>query len=389
MKPKASKPKPAESPEKSATAKPRANALRLKPVSEQVIVITGATSGIGLSTARAAAGRGAKLVLTSRNEEALKAVHADLTTKGASVAYAVADVADHLALQGVADLAIERFGGFDTWVNNAGVSIFGSIAKTPIEDQRRLFETNYWGLVNGSLIAAEHFRTRAGGGAVINVGSVLGDVAMPLQGAYSASKHAVKGFTQALRLEMIGQSAPVSVTLIKPSAVDTPYKDHARNLTGMAVRNPPPVYGASLAAQAILYAAEHRVRELTVGGGGRALAILGAVAPFLAEPLVAWAAPGLTRDGSGRRQALVDNLYAPGQDLRERSFQKAVRESSLYTTAQMRPKTTLTLAVIAGLAASLAFRLGRSNVKDSHDRHANLDEPAPDRRFTPWLRRSA
>ena len=357
MKPKEPKPKPAE----QAAPKPRSNLLKLKPVSEQVIVITGATSGIGLATARAAAARGARLVLTARGEEALKAVRDDLTAKGAVVASTVADVADQAALQAVADLAVERFGGFDTWVNNAGVSIFGPIAKTPIEDQRRLFETNYWGLVHGSLIAVEHFKTRPGGGALINLGSVLGDVAIPPQGVYSASKHAVKGFTNALRMELIGQRAPISVSLIKPSAMDTPYKDHARNLTGMAVRNPPPVYGASLAAQAILYAAEHRVRELAVGGGGQALAIANAVAPFLIESLLAWTAPALSRDRSGRRRALADNLYDPGQDARERSFQRAVRETSLYTTAQMRPKTTLTLAVLAGLAASAAFRLGASN----------------------------
>ena len=342
----------------------------------KLCVITGATSGIGLATARAAAARGAKLVLTARGEEALESVRADLAAKGAQVAYAAADVADLAGLQAVADLAVERFGGFDAWVNNAGVSIFGEISKTPIEDQRRLFETNYWGVVNGSLIAVEHFKNRPGGGALINLGSVLGDVAVPPQGAYSASKHAVKGFTNALRMELIGQRAPVSVTLVKPSAMDTPYKDHARNLTGMAVRNPPPVYGASLAAQAVLHAAEHRVRELTVGGSGRALAFVNAVAPFLAEPLLAWAAPPLSRDGSGRRRAMTDNLYDPGQDVRERSFQRAVRETSLYTAAQMRPKTTLTLAVLAGLAASAAFLLGRSEVKDSHDRCASEDPPA-------------
>jgi short-subunit dehydrogenase len=358
LKPKSPKPEPADKAEKAEAPKPRGNALKLKPLSEQVIVITGATSGIGLATARAAAARGAKLVLTARSEEALSAVHADLTAKGAGVAYAAGDVADRAALQAVADLAVERFGGFDAWVNNAGVSIFGSLLRTPIEDQRRLFDTNYWGLVNGSLIAVEHLSTRTGGGVLINVGSVLGDVAVPPQGAYSASKHAVKGFTNALRIELMSQHAPVAVSLIKPSALDTPYKDHARNLTGMAVRNPPPVYGASLAAQTILYAAEHGVRELTVGGGGQLLTAVNAIAPFLAEPLLAWASPRLSRDASGRRRAMTDNLYAPDQDLRERSFQRAVRETSLYTTAQMRPKTTLALALIAGLAANAAFRLG-------------------------------
>jgi short-subunit dehydrogenase len=364
----------AEKPAKPArAARSGAHALRLKPLGEQVVVITGATSGVGLATARAAAARGAKLVLTARSAESLNAVAADLTSKGASVATLAADVADRAGLQAVADLAVERFGGFDTWVNNAGVAIFGALAKTPIEDQRRLFDTNYWGVVNGSLIAAEHLRHRPGGGALINVGSVLSDVALPPQGAYAASKHAVKGFTQALRLELMGQRAPVSVSLIKPSSLDTPYKDHARNLTGMAVRNPPPVYGASLAAQAILYAAEHRVRELTVGGGGEAVALAAMVAPFLVEPLLALAAPALSRDASGRRRSLTDNLYAPDNDLRERSFQRQVRETSLATAAQMRPGATLALAALAGLAASVAFRLGAKQARRRPDEDESAD----------------
>ena len=240
--------------------------LKLKTLDRQVVVITGATSGIGLSTTRRrpreAHNAGA------RNEEALKSVCDDLAGKGAKTAYVVADVGVEADVRAIAAAAIARFGGFDTWVNDAGVSIFGEITQTPIEDQRRLFETNYWGVVYGSLIAVEHFRERPGGGALINLGSVLGDLAIPLQGAYSASKHAVKGFTNVLRMELMREGAPVSVTLIRPSAIDTPYKDHARNLTGAPVKNPSPVYAAPLVAQAILYAAEHKTRELSVGASG-------------------------------------------------------------------------------------------------------------------------
>ena len=138
--------------------------LKLKPLDRQVVVITGATSGIGLSTARAAAARGATLMLAARNEEALKSVCDDLASKGAKTAYVVADVGVEADVRAIAAAAVARFGGFDTWVNDAGVSIFGEIAQTPIEDQRRLFETNYWGVVYGSLIAVEHFRERPGGG---------------------------------------------------------------------------------------------------------------------------------------------------------------------------------------------------------------------------------
>jgi short-subunit dehydrogenase len=336
----------------------RHHALKLKPLARQVVVITGATSGIGLSTARAAAQRGASLVLAARNEQALKTICEDLTHKGAKVAYVVADVGVEADVGRIADEAVARFGGFDTWVNNAGVSIFGMTTDTPLEDQRRLFDTNYWGVVYGSLAAVAHFRSREGGGALINVGSVLGDMALPQRGAYCASKHAVKGFTNALRMELMEQRAPVSLTLIKPSAVDTPFKDHARNLTGAPVRSPPPVYATPLVAQAILYAAEHRVRELTVGSGGLLLTVMGLLAPLATEPLLAWSTPALSREPAGARRATGDNLHRPGPDLRERAFYRNVHETSLYSSAQMRPATSLGLALAAGAAAVFAFKLG-------------------------------
>jgi short-subunit dehydrogenase len=330
------------------------NRLKLKPLGKQVMVITGATSGIGLSTARAAAAKGVRLVLAARNAEALQAVRDDLTGKGAQVTIVAADVGVEAEVRAIADAAVSAYGGFDVWVNNAGVSIFGPVCATSSADQRRLFETNYWGVVYGSLIAVEHFRGRDGGGVLINLGSTLGDLPLPLQAANSASKAAVASFTKALRMELLAERAPMSVTLVKPSAVDTPYKDHARNLTGAAVRNPPPVYATPLVADAILYAAGHRVRELTVGTAGGLLGALNALAPSAAEPLMAWAAPRLETDAAGRR-ATDDNLHHAGRDLRERSFQAGARETSLYTTAQMRPKTTFALALLAGLAAGAAL----------------------------------
>jgi short-subunit dehydrogenase len=360
--------------------------LRLKPLGKQVMVITGATSGIGLSTARAAAARGVRLVLAARNEAALKAVRDDLAGKGAQVVHVAADVGVEAEVRAIAAAAVAAYGGFDTWVNNAGVSIFGPIAATPIADQRRLFETNYWGVVYGSLVAVEHFREREGGGTLINVGSTLGDLPLPLQGVNSAAKAAVASFTKTLRMELLAERAPVSVTLIKPSAIDTPYKDHARNLTGVAVRNPPPVYATPLVADAILYAARQRVRELTVGASSGLLGALNAVVPAAAEPLLAWAAPRLEKDAAGRRGAPGDNLHHAGQDLRERSFQAGVRETSLYSAAQMRPKATFALAVLAGLAAGAALFGARRSAR----READAAPAAPPRtrrqRWAAWFR---
>jgi NAD(P)-dependent dehydrogenase (short-subunit alcohol dehydrogenase family) len=138
--------------------------------------------------------------------------------------------------------AIRRFGQFDTWVNNAGTSIFGRLTEVPHEDSRRLFEMNFWGLVYGSLEAIKHFGERKQAGALINVGSVLSDRAIPIQGMYCATKHAVKAFTDALRMELEAEGAPISVTLVKPSSIDTPFPKRAKNWMDQEPTLPPPIY---------------------------------------------------------------------------------------------------------------------------------------------------
>ncbi len=186
----------------------------LKNIGSQVIVLTGASSGVGLVTARKAAQLGARLVLVARSEGSLHQLAEELREHGNEVITVVADVGKHEEVGKVAQAAIERFGGFDTWINNAGVTIFGRHCDVPLEDQRRLFDTNYWGTVHGSLAAAAHLREH--GGAIINMGSEAADGPLPLQSAYAASQHAIKGFTDSLRLELEQEQAPVSVTLIKP-----------------------------------------------------------------------------------------------------------------------------------------------------------------------------
>jgi NAD(P)-dependent dehydrogenase (short-subunit alcohol dehydrogenase family) len=231
----------------------------LKNLSDQTVVITGASSGTGMATARLAARRGARVVLAARGAHGLRDAGDAIRADGGEVACVVADVAQEGDVRRIAEVALDRFGGVDTWVNNAGVSVYGRLEDVPIEDQRRVFETNYWGTVYGCRVALEHLRQR--GGALINVGSILSERAFPLQGAYSASKHAIKGFTDALRMELMHDGAPVSVTLIKPAAIDTPYIYHARNYLPMRPQNPPPLYAPEVVARAILHAAEHPARE--------------------------------------------------------------------------------------------------------------------------------
>lgn len=336
--------------------------LKLRPIHEQVIVITGATSGIGLATARLAASRGARVVLAARNEGALQEITRDLNARygdGCAV-YCVADVAREEDHRRIVQTAIDAFGHIDTYINNAGVSIYGRMQEVPIEDQRRLFETNFWGVVHGSRVAVEHLGVR--GGSIINVGSTLSDRSIPLQGMYSASKHAVKGFTEALRMEIEEQGLPISVTLIKPGAIDTPYRQHAANYMPTEPLNPPPVYAPRVAARAILHCAEHPRRDLFVGGGGKAISSFGSLMPRVVDWVMEKVMFGLQQSDQPARGRGEHALYQPGEDGNEQGGYEEfghVRRHSLYTLAAMHRLMTAAAFVGAGLVTAAVFEAMR------------------------------
>lgn len=322
---------------------------KLKPLNEQVIVITGASSGIGLATAKLAARRGAQVVLVSRDEEDLARAVREIQERGASAVHFVADVADQAAMQRVARDVVVQFGRIDTWINNAGVTVYGLIEEVPTEDARRLFETNYWGVVNGSLAALPHLRS--GGGALINLGSVLSDTGYPLQGHYTASKHAVKGFTDSLRLEVEKSGAPVCITLIQPAAIDTPYPEHAKNHLGFEAKHMPPVYAPEVVAKAILHCAERPERNVLVGGSGKVFSTSEKFAPRLFDRMKeATSFHGQLTDRPARTE---DTLFHPRpDDGRVRGGHPGhVMKTSAYTEARLhRGKALLGLAVLgAGL----------------------------------------
>ena len=323
---------------------------RLKPLSEQVILITGASSGIGLTTARRAAQAGAKVMLVARNGDALANAVRDIEARGGMASHAVADVADTEQLKAAADATVAKFGRIDTWVNNAGVSIYGKLQEVDPADDKRLFDTNFWGVVNGSRLAVDYLKH---GGAIINVGSVLSDVSVPLQGMYSASKHAVMGFTDALRMELMDAGHPISVTLIKPSAINTPYAKHAKNYLPNEPDLPAPVYAPELVADAILDAAVSPSRDVYVGGGGRVLAALGRQLPMLMDWYLAKFMPPqeqtnrpATHDGDGLHAAGPHAGQAHGD------FDKdhMVRTHSVYNALMRNPAVTAGVAVAVGAA---------------------------------------
>jgi short-subunit dehydrogenase len=259
---------------------------KLKPLDQQVIVITGASSGIGLATAELAAKRGAQLVLAARSESAMENIVRRIKSDGGNAIFVPCDVADPHQVENIAQTAIQTFGRIDTWVNNAGIAIYGRLDEVSVEDSRRLFETNFWGVYHGSLAALPHLKRE--GGALINIGSEVSEAVVPLLGIYSASKHAVKGFTDALRVEIEEiDDAPVSITLIQPTATDTLFPQHARNYMDQEPKLPPPLDKPDDVAEAILRAAVHPTRNKKVGAMSRVNTLTAKLAPSLGDKMAA------------------------------------------------------------------------------------------------------
>lgn len=329
-----------------------------RPLEDQVIVITGGSSGIGRATALRAAKAGAAVFLIARNKSALEAVAGEIGAMGGHAGYAVADVGVLAEVEAALERAIALFGRLDTVVHAAGVAVYSKLLPMPRDEHERLFQTNYWGTVNCVGTALRHLRHK--GGTVICVGSVVSDIGAPMLGAYAASKHAVKGFIDSLRIELIAEKAPISLTLIKPSGVGTPLADHAVNHMEHAGKVPPPAYAPDSVAKAILHAAEHDVREVTVGGVG-AFQILGQrLAPRAADRISSWIVPLLKDKSRNARQG--GNLFGPGEDQGVRSVHEPLALPSLYAALAIDNRRTalLSLLLLGSLVAASRLAVRRA-----------------------------
>ncbi len=330
-------------------------------IKDSVIVITGATSGIGLCTARMAASRGARLVLTARNHEMLDSLVKELIGSGRQAVAISGDVAEPEVLEIVAAEAIRQFGRIDAWINNAGVSIYGRLTDVPLEEKRRLFDVNFWGIVHGSRAALPYLSRSSG--TLVNLGSIASDRAIPLQGIYCASKHAIKAYSDCLRMELEADQVPVQVTLVKPGSVATPYPQHARSHLEVEPSIPAPLYHPELVAKTILRCIEKgNVREIEVGGTTRALSFLSRMFPRLTDLVMERAMIRMEKTSApeevqpDRRDSLFEEPFTEGTSLGEHKGR--VHRRSAYTWARLHPEisTGALIAGVSGLGAAARFR---------------------------------
>jgi NAD(P)-dependent dehydrogenase (short-subunit alcohol dehydrogenase family) len=255
--------------------------LRLKPLNEQVVVLMGASSGIGRETAKRFAARGAKVVVSARTDEGLASLIEEIAQQGGEATAFPADVTEYAQMEAVAERTVQRYGRIDTWAHVAGVALYGLFDELQPEEFKRVVDTDLTGMAYGAMAALPHLKRD--GGAFIGVSSVLAARSAPLLSAYSAAKHGAAGLLESLRLEMRYEGAPVSVTNILPSAINTTFFNKARTKMGVKPMGMPPIYQPGIVADAILYAAEHPVRDIVVGGAGKAIVAMQRLSPRLLD----------------------------------------------------------------------------------------------------------
>lgn len=334
-----------------------------KPISEQVIVITGASSGIGLATAREAARRGARVVLAARNRHDLERAAEEIRREGGDALAVPTDVTRYDQVEALAHRAVREFGRIDTWVNNAAVSVYGTFKEVSLEDFRREIDVIFFGQVHGAKAALPFLEQSHG--ALVCVGSALSDRGVPLQGAYCAAKHALKGWLDSLRVELMKEGSGVRVTLIKPSSINTPLFNKAKTHMGVMPMPIPPIYEPELAAEAILRAAEGNERDVFVGGAGKALSLAERISPKLLDLQQLRMGFESQKTRWPKSADAPNNLHEPVEDdggVRGDFTQKAKNRSVYQEIAAHPAAHSLAAAAALGLGA---LALGRARDRNT------------------------
>jgi NAD(P)-dependent dehydrogenase (short-subunit alcohol dehydrogenase family) len=311
--------------------------VQLKPVGDQVVVLMGASSGIGRETALRFAKSGAKVVVSARGEEGLDSLVEEIRGEGREATAVVADTSEFGQVKAVADRAVEEYGRLDTWVHLAAVGLFATFEETTPEEFARVIDVNLMGQVYGAMAALPHVK-REGRGALIHISSVEAKRSFPFHSAYGASKHGIDGFLEALRVELKHEGWPIGVTQVMPATINTPFFDKGRTKLGVKAVGIPPIYEPETVANIILYAAENPTRDLVSGGAAQALILNQRLSPRVLDAVLTTRAgfdPQKTHEP--RSEDDPDNLYAPirGHDTAKNGFRALSR--SLYNWLQMHP----------------------------------------------------
>jgi NAD(P)-dependent dehydrogenase (short-subunit alcohol dehydrogenase family) len=333
--------------------------VQLKSREKQVVVLMGASSGIGRETALRFARKGAKVVVSARGEEGLDSLVEEIQAEGGKAISVPADTSKFEQVKAVADRAVQEYGRLDTWVHLAAVGLFATFEQTTPEEFERVIDVNLMGQVYGAMAALPHIK-REGGGALIHVSSMGAKRSIPLQSAYCASKHGIDGFLESLRVELRREKLPISVTQVMPATINTPFFDKGRSKIGVKPVGIPPIYEPETVANIILYAAENPARDLVCGGAAQALILNQRLSPRMLDAVLATRAgfnPQKTEEP--RSEDEPDNLYAPirGHDTSKNGFRALSR--SLYNWLEMHPVVRRGAAVGTALGLMAALR-GRS-----------------------------
>jgi NAD(P)-dependent dehydrogenase (short-subunit alcohol dehydrogenase family) len=332
--------------------------MTLKRVNEQVVVLMGASSGIGRQTALDFARRGAKIVAAARDEAGLASLEQEVFAAGGDLITVAADTATFNDVKYVADRAIEAYGRIDTWVHLAAVTLYATFEQTTPDEWRRVIDVNLNGQAYGAMAALPHLR-RTGRGALIHVSSIEARRGLPYQSAYAASKHGITGFLEALRLELKHEGVPISVTEILPASVNTPLFDKARTKMGVKPIGIKPMYQPKVVADAILHAAEHPIREFVVGGAAKALQFTQELSSGLTDRILLKVGFEGQKTEERKHDWAPDNLFAPldGFDRVQGDWNGRAMGRSVSNWMQKHPVATKLIALGAfSIAAGLALR---------------------------------
>jgi len=291
--------------------------MNLKPINQQVVAVVGASSGIGRDTALKFAERGAKVVVAARSQEGLATLVEEIHQRSGEAIAVVADVADYEQVKAIADKTIERFGRLDTWVHAAATGLFATFDRITPEEFKRVIDVNLVGQVYGAMVALPLLK-QEGRGSLIHITSVEARRSLPYQSPYSASKHGTMGMLDALRLELKHQGYPINVANIMPGVINTPFYSKGKTKLGVKPMATPPFYNASLVSEAILYAAEHPVRDYIVSDVGKALDVVQRVSPGLVDTALLAIGFATQRTEEEKGEDDPNNLYEaiqePGYD---------------------------------------------------------------------------